>query len=1255
MGVTMERRSHAHRASRLIWLGLAAACFGGRPAVAAVVPFEVARTIQSSSAGLTVCTADFDRDGDIDVAGVTTASRVVWYENSGSGGTWTARTVVTAAAPRELVAADINGDGWMDLVAEIAGNVVWYENDGTPAVGAWPAVTIDSGGFIASIDVMDGNRDGHLDVVGASDRLNDLLFWRNSSRNGDGSTWQELAFENDFVGVVQIRAANLNGDAYMDVVAVATTDGVSWWQNGALGFGTERSIATTTGALAVQPVNLDGDGDMDVVTLFGAGTDALLAYTNTNGSGTAWRSSDILTSFKGYGSLYAADLDRDGDQDILTIDGVDTVLWMDHGTSWTRRDIETAFDGPREVTVADLDGDGYPDVLAAAETAAEIAWWRNHTLSIFVVNNNGDASDANAGDGSCLTAGGVCTLRAAIEEHNAINGESQIHFDLPGSLTIQPASILPYADSSLAVDGTTQPGYSGTPIVTIDGSAVSNPDHGIYVQGNSEVRGLVFVNWTQGIHTQFDSSDQRPTTIAGNYVGVESDGVTTSPNLDGVYIDSVNITVGGADAADRNVITAVGAGISLWSSQVPGVTIVGNYIGVDATGSAALATGNVGILGDAIQVEVLDNVISGQAQSAIHVGATDMLIQGNYIGTDASGLVAIPNGSYDGLEIYVAGTNPSMVVADNVIAASGRAGANIGIANDASIVIRGNTIGAGIDGITPMSNGEAGIALLDGGSAKNGYTIQVGGPNASDGNIIAYNALDGIFQNMVGPLATVRHNTIFSNGELGIDVFPDGVSGDLPDLTQALANGNRVVGTFASTPNATYTIDFYLNDVADPSGYGEGMTWIGSTSIFTDPSGDASFDENLTPDLPFGAFVTATATTLAGSTSEFSNAIQIGCQYVAGQCCTAVGTLAAAGVECRSAAHDCDAAEVCDGVRFLCPADLMAGPGTNCGDAPTECSDQDTCDGSGVCLPNHVAAGPACTDDGNACTTDTCDGAGNCGHPAGNAGTECRADAGDCDVAEVCDGSATSCPADVVLEGGETCDDGNPLTDNDVCQSGGICLGVAAVGTCGAPIDATTTPFSETNSTTGRDSAVGTYGFGCGPTTQGSADIIYEIALASGGTVEVGVDPGPGYDAAVRLILNCQDGEQCLASADDAGAGGEEILTYTAPQAMTAYVVVEGATVGEDGPFDITIGAPGGDDGAPIDDGAPAQDGGPTDDGAPPAGDNAVTGGDPAGGYTPPPPSSPAESGCGCGSTSPGATWALLALLLAVPWRRRRT
>lgn len=159
----------------------------------------------------------------------------------------------------------------------------------------------------------------------------------------------------------------------------------------------------------------------------------------------------------------------------------------------------------------------------------------------------------------------------------------------------------------------------------------------------------------------------------------------------------------------------------------------------------------------------------------------------------------------------------------------------------------------------------------------------------------------------------------------------------------------------------------------------------------------------------------------------------------AGTCTHPAGN---AGAQCRPDAGACDVAETCDGTNSTCPADGFEGSGTPCGNPINDaCTDPDTCNGAGACQANHATAGTSCPDDGLVCTADQCDGGGSCLHPAGNAGTECRADTGQCDVAEQCDGSSATCPADGFEASGTGCNDSSVCTQTDQCDGSGSCAG----------------------------------------------------------------------------------------------------------------------------------------------------------------------------------------------------------------------
>jgi hypothetical protein len=153
----------------------------------------------------------------------------------------------------------------------------------------------------------------------------------------------------------------------------------------------------------------------------------------------------------------------------------------------------------------------------------------------------------------------------------------------------------------------------------------------------------------------------------------------------------------------------------------------------------------------------------------------------------------------------------------------------------------------------------------------------------------ALNGFDGVtIENGVGQFATgnrIGSNSIYSNGDLGIDLNEDGITPNdrkdkdfgpnrlqnKPNLTSATTTGTRITieGRLNSTPNRTFTIRFFANRASEPRGY-EGRTFLGRKSVKTDANGEISFTSVLSEEVQAERRITATATGPGRNTSEFS-------------------------------------------------------------------------------------------------------------------------------------------------------------------------------------------------------------------------------------------------------------------------------------------------------------------------------------------------------------------------------------------------
>lgn len=207
--------------------------------------------------------------------------------------------------------------------------------------------------------------------------------------------------------------------------------------------------------------------------------------------------------------------------------------------------------------------------------------------------------------------------------------------------------------------------------------------------------------------------------------------------------------------------------------------------------------------------------------------------------------------------------------------------------------ITDNFIGVGLDGVTPAGNGGAGVQIgrvpvIDQASAAD-FSPAVFDANTVSDNRIAFNRFGVVV--IASENNRISANSIFSNAELGIDLNADGVTPNdfcdedqgandqqnFPILTsvQADANNISIAGTLDSPPNSSFQVEFFSNSECDPSGNGEGQTFIGVATVMSGKGCGASFAVTFPVTIPGGSFITATATDQVGNTSEFSPCILV--------------------------------------------------------------------------------------------------------------------------------------------------------------------------------------------------------------------------------------------------------------------------------------------------------------------------------------------------------------------------------------------
>jgi hypothetical protein len=213
---------------------------------------------------------------------------------------------------------------------------------------------------------------------------------------------------------------------------------------------------------------------------------------------------------------------------------------------------------------------------------------------------------------------GSGTLRQAILDANAAPGLDTIVFAIVGSPTIRPSTPLPIITDPAVVDGTTQPGYAGSPVVEIDGSGAGSEADGLVITGGgSTIKGLV-VNRFDGSGIRIREKGENR--IIGNFVGTDASGTEARGNGTGVVVEDVALEtrggfgnlIGGAKPGEGNLLSGNGRGVLVRdvfganSGLVTYTTLEGNLIGTDASGESPL-----GNRGDGVVLDEASRIVIG--------------------------------------------------------------------------------------------------------------------------------------------------------------------------------------------------------------------------------------------------------------------------------------------------------------------------------------------------------------------------------------------------------------------------------------------------------------------------------------------------------------------------------------------------------------------------------------------------------------------------------------------------------------------
>ncbi|MHC5538400.1 beta strand repeat-containing protein, partial [Singulisphaera rosea] len=559
-------------------------------------------------------------------------------------------------------------------------------------------------------------------------------------------------------------------------------------------------------------------------------------------------------------------------------------------------------------------------------------------LSTFTVTNTND--DTSTG-----------SLRWAIGQSNGTPGSNLIDFAIPGTgvQSIAITSALPKITVPVTIDGTSQSPTSITPMVELNGSGAGggfgNGVDGLDISaGNSTVKGLVINRFTgEGIALSVAGKN----TIEGNFIGTDPTGTVKEGNgQDGVLV----LVNSNQNAILNNVISGntqngVYLNGQLFAASNPmtsGNVITGNFIGTDVTGTHVVGNDGAGVYVQNAPSTTLGgttaetrNIISGNGSDGVELydNSDSTVVEGNYIGTDVTGSLALGNGTFGSGIIFkgisnstIGGNTPG---AGNVLSGNNGYGIDCFVIGSSDLTVQGNFIGTDAGGTKPLGNQSAGVHIwgpsnvLIGGTDPGdanvisgnkgsgittfadgpGLTIQgnfigtdlsgtlnlgnggdgvqatydgitIGGTAPGAGNVIANNGYLAAFDHsgvvVTSKNTSVLSNSIYDNSDLGIELDNGNEGQAAPSLNSADSMGS--VSTFTGTLTGAvgqYTLQFFSNPGLNASGHAEGKVYLGSATVAISGT-SADFSVNIPSGFTPGDLITATATDALGNTSEFS-------------------------------------------------------------------------------------------------------------------------------------------------------------------------------------------------------------------------------------------------------------------------------------------------------------------------------------------------------------------------------------------------
>ncbi len=760
-----------------------------------------------------VCSFDADNDGDLDLAVANlNTDDISIFINQGDGTYAPQANFAVGSMPIAVVAFDADQDGYMDLAVANFGGVNQISvliNDQTADFSA--KTDYSTSNNPSAICAYDADNDGDMDLAVTNYNSNTVLMLYNDG-TGDYPLINSYSTGANPNSIFAFDVEN-DGDMDLAVANYGSNDISVLYNNGMGGYPTKFDYTTGANPKSIYAFNADGDEYMDLaVAHWSVPTDVVVL--RNNGDGTYPLTGDSYDPQGGsLAQVIAFDADGDGDMDLGTANGgsANVSILKNDGTGIFSFSAINQFSTPAalsSLSALDADLDGDMDLAVTSGSVNTVSILFNSAVPIVVGNTN----DSGAG-----------SLRQAILDANLEPNPNVIEFNLPiadpnynatedywkitllSSLPItQPLIINGYSQAG-ATPNTNPFGeaWNGILKIQISGENIGG-DVLRSISPNTHIKGLNFVSSIRAVRFDATATDS---SVGGCLIGTSIDGTVAAGNQIGIFLQTMNHTIGGWNDEDRNVISGNGEGIRL--DVATNNKIIGNYIGTDIYGTTEIPNNTGVYVFWANNSEITQNLISGNSTSGIYLDNSSLInISQNRIGTDGSGYWVVPNLQY-GIVVDNGSTQNaigSFANGGNTISANGLS--QIYLATSGGNIVQANYIGTNIDGESlGFTTASAAYGIVNVGSNN-----AIGGSSPDDGNVISGNLGDGIYS--AGVYTTIQNNKIgisasyvqLGNALKGINM-QDGAGGS--NISQNIIAFNYESGVFISVPtplNETVTI-----------------------------------------------------------------------------------------------------------------------------------------------------------------------------------------------------------------------------------------------------------------------------------------------------------------------------------------------------------------------------------------------------------------------------------------------------------------